>query len=186
MGVVILNFRAVVSSRGEADQHLSKPGDAVLVNRGGPRWLVLSCPCGCGERFPVNLDPRSGPAWRIYNAEGGKMSVFPSVWRDTGCQSHYIIWRGRIYLFGSDNDAETDAGIALDDLLGPVSKRLSYAAWRSFVDVADELGEIPWDVLEACRTLARKRVAEEGTGKLRSHFRLRSALGTTGKVDFTA
>lgn len=183
MGVSTLNLRAVVSSRGEADQYLLKASDAVLVSRGGPRWLVLSCPCGCGERFPINLDPRSGPAWRAYNAEAGKLSLFPSVWRDTGCQSHYIIWRGRIYLFGPSNGEGEGSNVDLDYLTDSVSKKLSASVWRSFVDIADELGEVPWDVLEICRQFVRTDKAEEGVGKLKSHFRLIRNQTTDKGVD---
>lgn len=112
------------------------------------------------------------------------MSLFPSVWRDTGCQSHYIIWRGRIYLFGSRIGGEEEPNLGLDYLVGPVSKRLSVETWRSFVDIADELGEVPWDVLEACRMLVRMQKAEEGAGRLKSHFRLRRSEETEGRLDF--
>ncbi|WIW50487.1 DUF6527 family protein (plasmid) [Bradyrhizobium sp. 62B] len=186
MGISVLNLRAIVSTRSEADEYVSRPGDAALISRGGPRWLVLSCPCGCGERFPINLDPRSGPAWRIYHVETGQMSLFPSVWRDSGCQSHYIVWRGRIYLFGSGDDEVARQNIGLDSLVSPVSNRLSASTWRSFVEVADELGEIPWDVLETCRELVRRRIVEEGSGKLKSHFRLRSAEERPSKIDLSA
>ena len=53
-----LRFCGTVSTRGAASTHLKSAGDAVLIERGRPRLLVLSCPCGCGEEFPINLDPR--------------------------------------------------------------------------------------------------------------------------------
>jgi hypothetical protein len=75
---------------------LNEPGDAVLVRRGVLRSMVMSCPDGCGEVLTVNLDGRAGKAWRHY-ARGDDVSLFPSVWRDSGCESHYILWRSRIY-----------------------------------------------------------------------------------------
>ncbi len=172
MGISRLNLKAVVSSRGDVGSHLRKPNDAVLVSRGEPRWLILSCPCGCGEQFPINLDPRSGKAWRIYNAGRKDMTVFPSVWRDTGCQSHYIIWRGQVHFFGRSFEEEGKVSLELGHLMRPVLQKLSASTWRSFIEVADELGEIPWDVLDVCRDLVRAGNAEEGEGKLKSHFRL--------------
>jgi len=33
---------------------VSAPGDAVLIERGAPRWLLLAR--GCGTELPINLD----------------------------------------------------------------------------------------------------------------------------------
>src|SRR5438309_1731714 len=98
MRVHRLQFRGTVSSRSESSGMLRAPGDAVLVKRGRPRVLLLMCPCGCGEELAILLDDRAGPAWRFY-LRGGSITVFPSVWRDTGCESHFILWKDRIYLF---------------------------------------------------------------------------------------
>jgi hypothetical protein len=154
---------------------LKAPGDAVLVERNRPRLLLLSCPCGCGEEFPINLDSRAGPAWRLYRNKRRELSLFPSVWRESGCESHYIIWRNRIYLFGQYEDAfdnqqaeETDASTDI------VRRQLSKKEWVPFAVLADRLGMIPWDVLVICRRLKRVGVVEEGNGKLRGTFRLKA------------
>ena len=57
-------LKAEVASRVGATELLKEPGDAVLVVRGTPRWLLLRCTCGCGEEIPVNLDSRSGKVRR--------------------------------------------------------------------------------------------------------------------------
>lgn len=176
MSVARLNLRAVVSSRSEVAQLALKPNDAVLIDRGGPRWLVLSCPCGCGEQFPINLDPRTGPAWRLYQPGQTQLSVFPSVWRDTGCRSHYIIWRGLVHLFGKAGPNEEHVPeVDLAGLHSSVRGQLSGSNWRHFADVASDLDAIPWDVLEVCRRLVRRKQAIEGSGKLQGNFRLHSS-----------
>src|SRR5258708_2177168 len=94
-------LKATLSSREGISAYLKKPGDGVIVERGRPRWLILACPCGCGSQIPVNLDSRAGPAWRLYRRRSG-VTVYPSVWRDSDCESHFIIAHNRIYLFGAD------------------------------------------------------------------------------------
>lgn len=69
-----------------------------IVERGVPRWAVFQCPCGCGELVAVNLDKRSGPHWRLLRNEDS-ISLIPSVWRESGCRSHFIIWKNRVWLF---------------------------------------------------------------------------------------
>src|SRR4051812_40038452 len=101
-----IRFRAEVEHRHDGDTLLQTPGDAVLVQRGRPRSLLIACPDGCGETLVVNLDPRAGKAWRIYR-KGAVISLSPSVWRDGGCESHFIVWRSHILWcdsrFGAEN-----------------------------------------------------------------------------------
>jgi hypothetical protein len=165
-------LKAEVSSRAGVSDLLQAPGDAVLIERGVPRWLMIKCPCGCGEEIPVNLDQRAGKAWRLYRNKAG-LTLFPSVWRDTGCEAHFIIWRDRILICGGGLGSDNSPGPSLD--LTDLARR-SFAAWPtgayvSFVDVADQLGEIPWDVQEACSRLVAEGLMVEGKGDARGTFR---------------
>jgi hypothetical protein len=166
-----IRFRGTVARLSDASAHLELPGDTVLVERGRPRLLMISCPCGCGELFPINLDPRAGPAWRLYSDPRRGVSLYPSVWRESGCESHYVIWRNRIYLFGTYED-ELDSASAdeLTKLVELVMDRLPSEGLVSFYDIAESLNAIPWDVLTVCRRLVRMRVAREGKGKQRGSF----------------
>jgi hypothetical protein len=167
-----IRFRGTVARRSDASAHLELPGDAVLVERGRPRLFLISCPCGCGELFPINLDSRAGPAWRLYGDPRGSVSLYPSVRRESGCKSHYVIWRNRIYLLGRYED-ELDSTADTDEfakLIESVRARLPNKDLVSFYDIAESLNVIPWDVLTVCRRLVRMRVAREGRGKERGSF----------------
>lgn len=166
-------LRTIVQTRSDGSRHLGAPGDAVLVERGRPRLLLLLCPCGCGDELVVNLDPHAGPAWRLYQERYGRqVSLFPSVWRRDGCRSHFIVWRDRILLLGrgrSDWESPTQAsGVVMQ--IEAIRERLSVAALRSFADIADELGAVPWDTLAACRQLVRMGFAYEGHGDQEGFF----------------
>jgi hypothetical protein len=91
-----LSIKGKVVSRADAEKYLKRPGDAVIVDRQGPRWLILLCPCGCGTELPINLDRRAGPAWRIYNSPKKGVSVYPSIWRESDCESHFTIRNNKI------------------------------------------------------------------------------------------
>lgn len=174
MGPQLIRFQGIVSARSEAAGRLKAPGDAVLIERGRPRWLLLSCPCGCGEEFPINLDPRVGPAWRLYGNVQFQLSVFPSVWRESGCRSHYVVWRNRIYLFRpfSDDFDNAEESKQIASLTEAVRATLRKNNLVPFAEIAEHLNEIPWDVLMVCRGLARKGVAREGKDKQRGSFGL--------------
>jgi hypothetical protein len=168
-----ISLKAEVESRSRAAQFLNVPGDAVLVQRGTPRWLVLRCPCGCGDEIPVNLDSRAGKAWRLYRSQTSGITLFPSVWRDTGCQSHFVLWRNQILMFSVDSASLESPGESLD--LATLSRNVLDAWPRgrlvSYVEVADALHEIPWDVQEACRHLVKNGALVEGKGEQRGSFR---------------
>jgi hypothetical protein len=165
-------IRARVQSRANASEHLKRPGDAVIVDRQGPRWLVMSCPCGCGAEVPVNLDPRAGPAWRIYQSSKGT-SIYPSVWRDNGCKSHFIIWRNNILLFGPGYGGSwiDDVEEGEDELLQRVLEVLSDRE-QSAEEVSNQIPESePWEVLRCCRRLCLLGKAIEGCQDARGRFR---------------
>lgn len=164
-------MRGEVEYRDEADSLLKEPGDAVLVKRGQPRALVMRCPDGCGETLAVNLDPRAGKAWRLDTRRGGA-TLYPSVWREGGCGSHFIVWRGRILWcdrFERDN-VEPPYDPALEEI---VYHLLDASRLRSAEELADELDELPWEVSRAGRRLVQRGYAEAGLGRLRDHFRKR-------------
>lgn len=166
-----INLLGVFESRGEATVGINSPGDAVLISRGRPRWLLLRCPCGCGDELPINLDRRAGKAWRLYERDGS-ITLYPSVWRDTGCESHFIVWKGEILLFGRPEDDLTSARIEVD--VEGIASRILHGwpsgQWESYLAVSERIGEIPWDVLDACRHLTRKGALFEGTDKRRGMF----------------
>lgn len=166
-----LNLLAKIESRTGANEYLKQAGDAVLIYRGIPRLLILKCPCGCGENFPVNLDSRAGKAWRLYIERGQKLTVYPSVWRDTDCQSHFVLRRNVILLFSYDGDGMREP---FDAEIIEISKRVMEVwpqiGYKNYVEVADQLKEIPWDVLDACEYLVQQNLLIRGTGKLRGQF----------------
>jgi hypothetical protein len=166
-----VTWRGVVASRSEASTVVQAAGDAALVLRTRPRLLVLGCPCGCGEVLPINLDERAGPAWRLYRGTRGA-SLYPSVVRETGCQSHFIIWRDEISLFGRYDEDD-----ALRESDEPLREALLAALNRDelvpFAALAETLDAVPWDVLTIARRLAREGLVREGRGKQRGCFALR-------------
>jgi len=170
-----LNLKATVLSRGAASSYLKQPGDAVIIDRQGPRWLILLCPCGCGEEFPINLDPRAGPAWKLYKNQRTGLSLYPSVWRESECKSHYIIWRNKIFLFNryEEDIYDTTQKEESLQLINVVREQLPINELISFYDIAEVIDEIPWDVLMACRRLVRKGFAKEGSDKQRGSFKRR-------------
>jgi hypothetical protein len=158
-------MKGEVTNRHLADEVLKAPGEAVLVRRGVLRSMVMACPDGCGEVLTVNLDGRTGKAWRYYE-RGDEVSVFPSVWRDTGCKSHFILWRSRIYWCDWNEELDVPMAEVISQVEGSLSDQ-----FQSYTTVADRLDFVPWAVLSACSRLRRDGRAVEGDGRLRGHFK---------------
>lgn len=174
MQTIPLKFKGTVSSRSDASPLLQEPGDTVLIERGYPRWIVMKCPEGCGEELPINIDRKAGPAWRMYLSPQLGLTLYPSVWRDTGCGAHFIVWRDSILLFGGwseDDDYAFWGDQAFESLQSAVFERLSRTKPIHLYEIADELGELPWDVQRACRKLVKAGKAVEGKRKDRGTFK---------------
>lgn len=63
----------------------------------GPTFGYLLCPCGCGELLHLRFLPDRKPRWDIHVEQGGLVSLTPSVWRQVGCRSHFVLTQGKVY-----------------------------------------------------------------------------------------
>jgi Family of unknown function (DUF6527) len=169
--VVRIRDRGSVTQRYAADVLLESPGDCVLVNRGVLRSLVMACPDGCGDTLTINLDPRTDKAWRFYRKRN-QVSVFPSIWRDTGCMSHFIIWNHIVVWCDSkcgDRDVVVEGEVQLRERVLPLCTQ----EWQHFTQLAERLDQVPWDVNRACCYLShRLEVLIEGVETLSGYFKL--------------
>jgi hypothetical protein len=138
-----------VSQRHLADE-LLRDGRAVVVDRGRPRSLVLGCPDECGSVLTVNLDPRAGKAWTLYNVAGRRFSLYPSVWRTDGCRAHFIIWKSTLYLFGRDALEVAEPASLRARILDALRRDP-----ESVLRLAGLLNEDAWYVATACRRLVK-------------------------------
>jgi hypothetical protein len=154
----------------EAVALLRNAGDCVIVERGGiARQLVIKCPDNCGDVLSINVDRRSGPAWRLYKYRA-TISLFPSIDRPTGCNSHFILSRGKIsWCDWWDWTHEGD----VSEFSQPIQTFLLSQGLKSFAEIAEALGAVPWDILHACRTLVQEGVLCEGRGKMRGYFEMK-------------
>lgn len=71
--------------------------DLVLTQDDGEDWSVgLRCPCGCGATIELMTLPGANPRWSVQVDEAGRPTLYPSVWRQKGCRSHFWVRHGRI------------------------------------------------------------------------------------------
>lgn len=152
----VTQIRFVGNGQGQGASRalLTEVGDVALDFREVPRTLVMKCPDGCGQMLSINLDKRSGKAWRLY-VRDDKLTLYPSVWRDDGCKAHFILWKGYILWC----DRESTISWKDRDLTARVSKELDGASPNpmNFLEIAQKLDAIPWEVLWACEALVRTR-----------------------------
>lgn len=166
-----INLRGTASRNVDAAAQVKKPGDCAIVHRGSARSIVMLCPEGCGTVLTINLDRRTGKAWRMYRRDQ-RISVFPSYWRDDGCECHFIIWQNRILWCDLRSRFETPDVSRLHE---KVLDQLPTDSFETYESIADRIDEIPWDVLWACRALVREGHAMEN--KQQEAFKKKKAGG---------
>lgn len=67
------------------------PGILFLVGEDEDYWAAsMRCPCGCNESITLNLIGQH-PVWQAIEGQSGKITLHPSIHRQTGCRSHYWI-----------------------------------------------------------------------------------------------
>ena len=74
---------------------LAHRGYLVVQMKGDrPTWLVIVCPCRCGELLRVNLMPSIEPHWDLTTTERG-VTVDPSL-DVRACGSHFWLRDSRV------------------------------------------------------------------------------------------
>jgi len=68
-----------------------------IIGVSGNEWLAkMVCPCGCGKTLFVNLLQDEFPNWKWCINANSTVTLSPSVWRQVGCKSHFILRDGLI------------------------------------------------------------------------------------------
>lgn len=88
-----------VGTQDEALGILARKDALIVVERGKPRSLKLRCPCDTDHILTVNLDDEIGLAWHLRITDT-LLSLYPSVWLESGCECHFVLRRNRVYVFG--------------------------------------------------------------------------------------
>ncbi len=163
-------LRGTVEYRDAASSLLKERGDAVIVERGKPRLIIIRCPCGCGDDLLINLDYRAGPAWRYYQSKRG-LTLYPSYWRDSACRSHFIIWNNHIYWCRGWESDESDEWAVSQSIEDKIFHIMAEDRFVSYEQMADKLDLIPWDALQACRQLVKRGLAIANKWPKREEFK---------------
>lgn len=76
-----------------------------VVYKNVPRWVLFRCPCGCGEMISLSLQKEHNPSWKLRTDALNHPTLWPSIWRNKGCMSHFWVKNGRIH-WCADSGAE--------------------------------------------------------------------------------
>jgi hypothetical protein len=69
----------------------------MVVFQRKPYWVLFRCPCGCRIVISLSLQKMHRPHWTVRKNSEGRPTVYPSVWQNNGCCSHFLIRDGRVY-----------------------------------------------------------------------------------------
>jgi hypothetical protein len=80
-----------------------RAGVVYLVGEGEHVWCAaLACPCGCGATIQLNLVASTRPCWAVRTEPRTRtVTLHPSVWRTSGCQSHFFLRAGYVEWCGT-------------------------------------------------------------------------------------
>lgn len=68
-----------------------------LVGEIDTPWLIaFKCPCGCNSIIQLNLLKDANPRWKFKISHKNKIIISPSIWRNTGCKSHFYINNSKV------------------------------------------------------------------------------------------
>lgn len=78
------------------EPEIVKPRIVYLVGESELWVAVFQCPCGCEKNIWLNLLKEHRPRWSVTVNLDGRPTVSPSINRQVGCRSHFLLMNGRI------------------------------------------------------------------------------------------
>lgn len=77
-------------------EHIGDKTIYIVGDKVQPWLMAFNCPCGCNNVIHLNLLKNANPCWKFNVTIKKKISISPSVWRTTGCKSHFIVENSKI------------------------------------------------------------------------------------------
>jgi len=68
----------------------------ILGGAKNPFLAVIQCPCGCKELLHMNLLISRDPCWKLFVEDDSSITFKPSLWKKTGCRSHFHLINGMV------------------------------------------------------------------------------------------
>ena len=68
----------------------------IVEEDGFKEQAAMLCPCGCRRLLHMNLLADERPCWKLTEHLDGTATLFPSVWRQKDCGSHFWFRNGRV------------------------------------------------------------------------------------------
>jgi hypothetical protein len=78
-------------------------GTIYIAGENGRYWAAaMCCPCRCGAAVHLSLVKEDAPSWYLTFDRKGRPTLSPSIWRTSGCRSHFFVRHGMIIWCESD------------------------------------------------------------------------------------
>lgn len=68
----------------------------IVIYEGEPYWALFKCPCGCNTVISLPMTKDKYPNWTIEVSKNNRPTLFPSVWQNKGCKSHFWVKNGLV------------------------------------------------------------------------------------------
>ncbi|RPG36008.1 MAG: hypothetical protein CBB72_004955 [Muricauda sp. TMED12] len=95
--LVDIHFRKIIEMEKTPDNDTIGKDDFIFVRYNeNPYWVMFQCPCDCGTVISLPLQDSHNPRWTLKTSEFGRPTLYPSVWQNKGCFSHFWITDGKI------------------------------------------------------------------------------------------
>lgn len=94
----IMRFKSIMTvSKTPRNESIGDNEFTAVIHQNTPYWAMFKCPCGCGTVISLSLQKTHRPSWTVEKTKSGRPSLYPSVWQNKGCCSHFWIKDGRVH-----------------------------------------------------------------------------------------
>ncbi len=96
------HFRKIIELESTPDMDSIGNNDFIFVRYNqNSYWALFKCPCDCDTIISLPLQNGHNPRWSLKESEFGRPTLYPSIWQNKGCFSHFWITDGKVEICGN-------------------------------------------------------------------------------------
>jgi len=102
----LFKYRAKMILENPKPEEIKKNIVYIVGGKNYVKWAYLKCPDCCGETILLSLVSNKGPSWKIKQDKKGRVTRYPSIFKQDGCRSHFFIIDGNLVWLNNENEEE--------------------------------------------------------------------------------
>ena len=92
----VIDLASIITEDMPVSEDVKENTLVILGGKDWAKWVLLKCPCGCGDLITLSLMKSHKAFWNLKIDLMKRVTLSPSIWKNDGCKSHFFVKKGKL------------------------------------------------------------------------------------------